>query len=108
MIYLMGLSAAFVMTFLPFWVLPVFCFVVGFSRRYDWCRALTFAMIAAIIVIGAALFKDFQAHGLILVRLGGLLHVPNYVVALIPGFLIIWIGVFFARLGASLRSICTK
>ena len=103
MIYLMGLSAAFMMTFLPFWTLPIFCFAVGFARRYDWCRALTFAMIAAIIVIGAALFKDFQAHNIISTRLAGLLHIPSYIVALIPGFLIIWIGVFFARLGGSLR-----
>lgn len=108
MIYLKGLAAAFVMTFLPFWMLPVFCFLVGFARRYDWCRALTFAMIAGIIVIGAALFKDFQSHNLISMRMSGLLHVPNYLIALIPGFLVIWIAVFFARLGASFRAICKR
>ena len=105
MIYLMGLSAAFVMTFMPFWMLPAFCFFVGLTRGYDWCRAITFAMIAGIIIIGAAFFKDFQLHGLISMRLGGLLHAPSYVAPLLPGLLTIWIAVFFARLGSSLRTI---
>lgn len=108
MIYLMGLLAAFTMTFLPFWVLPFFCFIVGFVRRYDWRRALTFAMIAAIAVIGAAVARDFQTHNLISIRLAGLFHAPTYVIPLLPGFLIVWIGAFFSRLGSSVRTICMK
>ncbi len=108
MIILFALIAIPMIVWMPWWALCILCTGFGFLKPMSWKSAAAFAVLLAMIEAGAGVYFDHRAVGLVSQRLGGLFNAPYWVIYVVPTVMGAWIGLFFSRLGTSVRAFVVR